>query len=163
MIDAFKALTVFVFSAVASFLSPLWGFIFGATAVFLLNFWFGYITDLKINKVNFSLKKAKECFVDARDFFVLISAVLFVGNCIKLPEESLTAISIMLYVLLYFYSVNILKNLKQLRPKSKWIAFLYWLVAFEFLKKVPFLESYFAQNPEADPRNTNAETTEKNG
>lgn len=32
-------------------------------------------------------------------------------------------------------------------PKSKWIAFIYWLIAFEFLKKVPSWKSSLNQTP----------------
>lgn len=160
MYETFKALLVVLFSAIASFLSPIWGFIYAALAVFLLNFIIGYVTDLRVNKANFDLKKAKECIADAAMFFVAIAAMLFVGNNIDNSSGALNAISTTMYVVLYFYSVNVFKNLKQLYPKSKWIAFIYWLIAFEFLKKVPFLEEFFKSNPEADPRNQN---TEKNG
>ncbi len=160
MYETIKALFVVLFSAIASFLSPIWGFIYAALAIFIINFVVGYITDLRANNANFSLEKAKECIGDAAMFFVAIAAMLFVGNNINNTSGALNAISTTMYVVLYFYSVNVFRNLKQLYPKSKWIAFIYWLLAFEFLKKVPFMEAFLNSNPDVDPRNSN---TEKNG
>lgn len=62
--------------------------------------------------------------------------------------EALVSISIVTHVVLYFYAVNVFKNLKRMFPGSQWIAFCYWLISFEFVKKVPFLESFLKQRKE---------------
>ena len=46
------------------------------------------------------------------------------------------------YALIYFYGVNILKNLNRIFPKNRYIDFLYYVLSFEMIKKIPYLENY---------------------
>ena len=37
---------------------------------------------------------------------------------------------------------NILKNLNRIFPKNRYIDFLYYVLSFEMIKKIPYLENY---------------------
>ena len=72
----------------------------------------------------------------------LIAFVLIIGDKIDNHEGAMSAISIIVYALIYFYGVNTLKNLTRIFPKSKLFDFLYYVLSFEVIKNLPYLENY---------------------
>lgn len=143
--DDLRTIIVVSLSSLMAYLSPVYGVLFAVTMAFILNFIAGYITGMRVNKEDFDFKKAFSCIKEAGVFFVIVAAVYTIGEHLNNPGEALISISIVTYVVLYFYAVNVFKNLKRLFPGSQWIAFCYWLISFEFVKKVPFLESFLNQ------------------
>lgn len=143
-----RTIIVVTLSSLMAYLSPINGVLFAVTLAFVLNFIFGYLTGMRVNNEHFDLKKAFSCVKEACVFFVVVAFVYTIGEHLNNSNEALISISIVTYVVLYFYAVNIFKNLKRLFPQSQWIAFCYWLISFEFVKKVPFLESFLNQRKE---------------
>ena len=145
-----KTIIIVSLSSLMAYLSPINGILFAVTFAFVLNFMVGYTTGMRVNKESFDLKKAFSCIKEACVFFVIVASVYTIGEHLNNSNEALTSISIVTYVVLYFYAVNVFKNLRRLFPRSQWIAFCYWLISFEFVKKVPFLESFLNQKKEAE-------------
>ena len=75
-------------------------------------------------------------------YFALISFIFFVGDKIHNRAGALQCISAITYALLYFYGVNIFKNLHSLLPANTLIAFLYYVVSFAFVDKIPYLKEF---------------------
>jgi multisubunit Na+/H+ antiporter MnhB subunit len=140
--EEFKTLIVVTLSALAAFLAPVSGVIYSVILVGMLNFAVGLYVALKVMREAFSFKKAWECIKEAAIFFVTIACALFVGQHINTPDGAIHAILTVTFALLYFYSVNIFKNLKRWNPESRWIAFVYFIISIEFVKKVPFMETF---------------------
>lgn len=145
-----KTIIVVSLSSLMAYLSPINGILFAVTFAFVLNFLIGYLTGMRVNKESFELKKAFSSIKEACVFFVVVASVYTIGEHLDNSNEALTSISIVTYVVLYFYSVNVFKNLRRMFPHVQWIAFCYWLISFEFMKKVPFLESFLNQRKEAE-------------
>jgi hypothetical protein len=66
-------------------------------------------------------------------------------------EESATtgalqAVSTITYALIYFYAVNIFKNLRQLFSGSKAITFIHYLISVEVLQKLPHLNRFLSKD-----------------
>lgn len=140
-----RTIIVVSLSSLMAYLSPINGILFAVTLAFVLNFIAGYLSGMLVNKEDFNFKKAFSCFSEACVFVVFVAAVFTIGEHMDNASEALVSISIVTHVVLYFYAVNVFKNLKRLFPNSQWIAFCYWLISFEFMKKVPFLESFLKQ------------------
>jgi multisubunit Na+/H+ antiporter MnhB subunit len=140
--EEFKTLIVVALSALAAFLAPISGVIYSVILIASLNFAVGLYVARKVMNEPFSFKKAWECIREAAIFFVIIACALFVGKNIDKPDGAINAILTVTIALLYFYSVNIFKNLKRWHPKSRWIAFVYLIISIEFVKDVPFMESF---------------------
>jgi hypothetical protein len=140
--EEFKTLIVVTLSALAAFLAPVIGIIYSVILVALLNFAVGLYVALKVMSEGFSFKKALECIKEVAVFFVIIACTLFVGNNIDQPDGAVNAILTVTFALLYFYSVNIFKNLKRWNRESRWIAFVYFIISIEFVKKIPFMETF---------------------
>lgn len=144
-----KTIVVVSLSSLMAYLSPINGILFAVTFAFVLNFFVGYLTGMRVSKESFDLKKAFSCVKEACVFFVIVASIYTIGEHLNNSNEAITSISIVTYVVLYFYAVNVFKNFRRLFPATQWIAFCAWLISFEFMKKVPFLESFLNQRKEA--------------
>jgi len=132
--------------SVAAYLSPIQGEIKSLLLLFLLNFFFGYLAGMLAKKEKFSFKKAFACIKEATIFFLLVCALYYIGDHKGNSAGALQCISFITYAIVYFYSLNILKNCKEiLHDESaayKVVAFLYYLISVEFIKHIPFLSMY---------------------
>lgn len=113
MIDNIRHLLVGITIAVWAFLKPIEGDLLSLIIVFFLNFFFGYLSGLIANREDFELKKALRCIAEATIFFVLCCAIYTIGNLKHQPEGALQCVSFVTYVVLWFYTLNILKTSKR--------------------------------------------------
>ena len=94
------------------------------------------------------LKKALRCIAEATIFFVLCCAIYTIGNLKHQPEGALQCVSFVTYVVLWFYTLNILKNLKKMfkRDTTPWliVSFLYYILRFKFIERIPGLTEYLS-------------------
>lgn len=144
--EYFKNLVVGLVTGIVAYLNPISGEIQSLIGVFVLNFVFGLLTALLINHEDFSFRKAWKCVVEATIFFLLICCIYFIGEKKGNPEGALQCVSFVTYTVLYFYGVNILRNIRNLLPVGsngyKVFSFLYDVVSVEFVKKIPYLAAY---------------------
>ena len=50
----------------------------------------------------------------------------------------------------YFYAVNILRNTHRLFPKTRWVKFLYYVLSFEIIAKIPALKGFQEHKDEVE-------------
>jgi hypothetical protein len=118
MIENIRSLCVGIAIAVIAFLKPIEGELTSLMIVFFLNFFFGYLSGMIANHEDFSIKKALRCGAEATVFFILCCAIYTVGQMKHQYEGALQCVSFVTYVVLYFYALNILKNLKKKLRKN---------------------------------------------
>lgn len=75
-----KNLFVGLVTGIAAYLNPISGDIKSLIALFAVNFTFGLLAGLLISNETFNFKKAFRCILEAMAFFVLISAIYFIGE-----------------------------------------------------------------------------------
>lgn len=147
MADRIKDIIVGVVLAILAYLKPIEGELSSLMIVFVLNFVFGYLSGMIAKGENFELKKAVVCIGHATVFFVLCAAIYVIGRLKGQMEGSVQCVSFISYLVLWFYGCNILKNLKLIFKKGTppWyvVSFLYYLMRFKFIEKIPYLTAYF--------------------
>ena len=148
IMDYFKNLLIGLITGIAAYLNPISGEIKSLIAVFALNFICGLLTALLINHESFSFKKAWRCIVEATIFFALVSCIYFIGEHKGNPEGALQCVSFITYSVFYFYGVNTLRNLNILFPESKVIRFLFYVLSFEVVKKIPYMQQFINKEKE---------------
>lgn len=143
-----KTLFVSVTTCVAAFLHPISGDVYSLFIIFVLNFVFGLANGLIVHDEKFKFKKAFRCVCEAAVFFVLVAAIFAIGWLKGNETGSLQCVSFVVYSVLYFYSVNILGNLKELFPEGSVahsvVSWLYYFVSAEFVKAIPHLYEYLS-------------------
>ena len=75
-------------------------------------------------------------------FYLLVGSVYFIGNKFHNKEMALQCISAIVAIVTYFYSLNILTNIKSLFPNNRAISFIHYIVSFEIVKKIPYFKEF---------------------
>jgi len=146
MIEQVKNVLIAILTAVLAYLKPIEGELWSLFLIFFLNFIFGYLSGMIANGEEFNFKKAFRCICEATVFFVLCTAIYAVGRLKGEYEGALQCVSFITYTIIYFYATNVLKNLKscfrELTPPWYVVAFLYYVLRFKFIERIPFLSEY---------------------
>ena len=149
--ESFRTLLIGTVTGIAAYLNPVSGDMYSMLAVFAVNFMAGLLTDLLANGGSFSFRKAWRCVGEATVFFVLVCAIYFIGERHGDAQAALQCVSFVTYSVFYFYTVNVLRNLKTLLPEAsvgyRVTAWLHWAVSAEFVKRIPGLQEYLGINP----------------
>ena len=88
------------------------------------------------------MKKFFRCIVETLVFYVIVLSIYVIGEKMGNPDGAIQCISGVVYAIIYFYTVNILRNAHKLLPRSKGIKFMYYVLSFEVMKKIPYLQQY---------------------
>ena len=144
--DKIKDIIVIVTSTLFGFYSPISDFIVAILILMAVNFVSGLLED-ELNGTGWKRKKAFKAFTE---LFVLTGIGAFIytmGHFMHAESQSVTCVSAVCYAAVYFYTRNIIFNWLKITPKDttlhKFFLFLYWLVGFYFLERVPWLKAYF--------------------
>lgn len=153
MINTIKTFIVTLVMAVVAYLKPIEGEELTLFLIFLVNFIAGYLSGMLANHESFNIKKALRCLGEATMFFTLCAAIFFIGDHKHNMAGALQCISFITYTVLYFYLLNVLRNIKlMLKPDTEAynvVAFLYYILSIEFIKKIPYLENFIKINSKA--------------
>lgn len=151
-----KGFIVGVISSIASYFLPIGQFVIVIIAAFILNFFTGLVCGYLVSQESFNFKKAKWALIEMAIYLVIVASGFFIGEKMKDTEAFLKGIYGVTYAFIYFYTVNILKNLKQLLPRSQSIRFLYFILSIEFIKKIPFMTDFLKyESKKADGQTNN--------
>ena len=142
MFDTIKNLFITVTSVLIGYFAPLKDIVFVIFFVFLLNCLFGLVAGIGVQGERFSLKKFFRCVLETMVFYTIVLSIYLVGEKMGNPSGAVQCISGVVYAIIYFYFVNILRNSHKLLPKSKGIKFLFYVLSFEVIKKIPYLKQY---------------------
>ena len=142
MFDTIKNLLITITSVLIGYFAPLKDIVFVIFFVFLLNCIFGLIAGVGVQGERFSLKKFFRCILETLVFYVIVLSIYLVGEKMGNSEGAVQCISGVVYAIIYFYAVNILRNAHKLLPKSKGLKFLYYVLSFEIIKKIPYLQQF---------------------
>ena len=150
MIEQFKNVVVGIVMAVLAYLKPIEGELWSLFLIFFLNFLFGYLSGMIAGGEDFDIKKAFRWIGEATVFFILCTAIYAIGRFKGQQAGALQCVSFITYTIIYFYSTNVLKNLKKIFKEgtTPWnvVAFLYYVLRFKFIERIPFLSDYLNRN-----------------
>lgn len=142
MIDTIKNLLVTVSSVLIGYFAPLKQIAFVICFIFFLNCLFGLVAGIGVEGEKFSLKKWFRCLLETMVFYVIVLSIYLVGEKMGNPSGAIQCISGVTYAIIYFYTVNILRNAHKILPTSNVIKFLFYVMSFEVIKKIPHLQQY---------------------
>lgn len=153
MLEHIKNIIVAVVLSLLSYLRPIEGELWSLFLIFFVNFLFGYLSGMIASGEEWDNRKALRCVGEATVFFVLCTAIYAIGRLKGRMDGAVQCVSFVTYVVMYFYGVNVLRNCKKIfREKTApWhvVSALYYVLRFEFIKKIPFLTDYLNLSGEA--------------
>lgn len=131
-----------LFAVIISYITPIYDYVIIIAYIFLINFVIGLIEDIVIKDKRFNCKKFYFCLLEMLVFYMLVGSVYFVGSKFHRQELSLQCVSAIAAIVTYFYSLNIFKNLKSLFPNNRPISFIFYIISFEIVKKIPYFKNF---------------------
>jgi len=141
-----KTAVVAFISSVFAYLAPVHEMILCIIIAFAGNFICGFFAGLIAQNESFNFKKAKVAIFEAVVYVVLIAGFFTIAEKMDDKEYVLKGLSIITWAWIYFYSVNIAKNLTRLFPHSSGFSFLYYALSMEFIKRFPVLKDFINKN-----------------
>ncbi len=143
--DSLKFVFASLLANAAGLLFPIRNDIFGLILLFSLNFIVGLFADLS-NHRDWSFRKAFRFFRDAAVYFVMVASIYVLAHLKGEEQAAVHCVSFMIYVAVYFYGTNILRNARMLTQEHstlfKVLDFLYYVLSFKVIEKYPFLKNY---------------------
>lgn len=140
--DDIRILFIGMFSAICSFFAPITDYVFALTIVFLFDFLSGLISSILVNNEKFKFSKFRRCLIDIMVYFIIITSIYAVGEFAHKPDGAIQCASAVMFVIIYYYAVNIFRNLTLLIPNNQPINFIYYVLSLEILSKYPILKRF---------------------
>ena len=78
-------------------------------------------------------------------FYVIVLCVFVIGEKMGNKTGAMQCITGIVYAIVYFYSVNTLRNVRKLFPESKTLNFLYYVLSLEAIKRIPYLRQFLQE------------------
>ena len=150
MFDTVKNLIITIVSVLIGYFAPLKDIVFVIFFIFLLNCIFGLMAGVGVEGERFNLKKFFRCIMETLIFYIIVLSIFVIGEKMGNLPGALQCISGVVYAIIYFYAVNILRNTHKLLPKSRVIKFLFFVLSFEVIKKIPYLQQYQEKKEEIE-------------
>ena len=148
-ISEIKYVLCTLISGVMAFLMPIRDFMNAMVILFTLNYVFGVTADF-VNGHHWSFRKSMVFFYHCLTFFGLAVFVFIIGRFMHNEDGALQTVSLLCYTALWFYSVNILRNLREVLIEGttmyRVVSFIYWVVSLKMVEKIPFLSEYIRKN-----------------
>lgn len=130
----------------AGLLFPIRNDIYGLVLLFTVNFVVGMLADV-CNHREWSFRKAFLFFRDAAIYFVMVASIYLLGYFKGEEEVAVHCVSFMIYVAIYFYGTNILRNARMVTSERSTLFvvldFLYYLLSLRVLERNDSLKMYF--------------------
>lgn len=144
--DTLKLVAASLFANIAGLLFPIRNDMFGLVLLFTVNFIIGVLADVG-NHREWSFRKAFRFFRDAAVYFVMITSIYLLGHFKGEEEAAVHCVSFMIYVAIYFYGTNILRNARMITGERstlfRVLNFLYYIFSLRVLERSNWLKDYF--------------------
>ena len=144
--DGLKLFVATLLANMAGLLFPIRNDIYGLVLLFTVNFVVGMLADV-CNHREWSFRKAFLFFRDAAIYFVMVASIYLLGYFKGEEEVAVHCVSFMIYVAIYFYGTNILRNARMVTSERSTLFvvldFLYYLLSLRVLERDESLKMYF--------------------
>lgn len=143
--DSFKLMVASLFANIAGLLFPIKNDIFGLVLLFCVNFVVGLLADIA-NHREWSFTKAFCFFRDAAIYFVMVASIYLLGHLKGEEIAAVHCVSFMIYVAIYFYGTNILRNARMITNEGstlfRILEFLYYVMSLRILERYGYIKDY---------------------
>ena len=143
--DGIKLIITSLLANIAGLLFPIKNDIFGLVLLFSVNFLVGLLADVS-NRKDWSFRKAFCFFRDATIYFVMVASIYVLGRLKGEDVAAVHCVSFMIYVAIYFYGTNILRNARVITNEKSTLYsvlnFFYYIFSLKMLERSGYLKDY---------------------
>lgn len=135
-------------------LSPIRDFMLAMLILFVVNFFFGLLADIKCG-ADWSWRKAGMCLVYCFIFFATAASMFIIGHFMHSEEQALACVKYVCFIAIGVFGTNILRNARSLcTPGSSWhklVSVLYYILTIKFVENFKFFKN---SEPELEKEET---------
>lgn len=142
VITSIKSVAVVAISSLLAFIAPIQMDLLVVIVMCLGNFIIGLFESYIVKNEAFSMKKFRAAMVELLVYVGITIFIYFVFSLKGIIDSAIYCSNTISYSVIYFLGINMLRNMRSMMPKSKVIKFLYYVGAFEFAKKLPFISEF---------------------
>lgn len=142
MWDIIKISIVALLGSIYSYFEPVHNPMKVLALVFVGDILAGILVDIIINDDRIQIKKFLIAVAFLALYSVIIASVFVIGKLMGDMTEALIIVKSLTYVFASFYISNFFRNLKQLAPNNKPIAFLDYIFGLHIVRKMPELARF---------------------
>lgn len=148
MTDYLKEIGLIILTFIISVITPIQHILLLLLFASTVNIIFGIRADKVVKNRAFSMKKAMQSFEQLILYFLIV--IMVFATFKYLGDESIGQLAMkwLTYILIYFYSINILRNAEILYPKNKAIPFLKSVLTTEIFDRINNLIGIFKKDKE---------------
>lgn len=157
--DGIKLIITTALSALLAYLEPIYPPVIVLALVFAGDMMAGIAVDLLINRDRIRIKKIIFALLFVALYASIIANTFIIGDHMGDVSEALLLVKTLTYVFAYFYVSNTLRNFCLLFPNNKPLAFLYYWLGLQVVKRLPDLARYLNLGTKKNKDNE-TETTE---
>lgn len=150
VITSLKNLLVTLSSVTLAYFAPVTDMVFVIFFIFMVNCIAGMVAGMVAKHERFSNKKFFHCLLETFVFYVVVLSVFIIGERMHNLSGAMQCITGIVYAICYFYGVNTLRNLRKLFPQSRPLNFIYYVLSFEVVRKIPYLQQFIDKEKEKE-------------
>lgn len=143
--DGLRIMAASLVANVVGLMFPIRNDIFGLVLLFTANFVVGLLADV-CNHREWSFRKAFCFFRDAGIYFAMVACIYLLGYFKGEERTAVHCVSFMIYVAIYFYGTNILRNARLITNERSTLYsvlnFLYYIFSLKVLERSGYLKDY---------------------
>lgn len=143
--DGLRIVAASLVANVVGLMFPIRNDIFGLVLLFTANFVVGLLADV-CNHREWSFRKAFCFFRDAGIYFAMVACIYLLGYFKGEERAAVHCVSFMIYVAIYFYGTNILRNARLITNERSTLFnvlnFLYYIFSLKVLERSGYLKDY---------------------
>lgn len=148
IITNLKNLLATLLSVTFAYFAPIQEIVFVIFFIFAINCLAGMIAGMVAKHERFSNRKFFHCLLETFMFYAIVLSIFVIGEKMNNMNGAMQCITGIVYAIIYFYGVNILRNLRKLFPRSKPLNFIYYVLSFEVVRKIPYLQQFIDSEKE---------------
>lgn len=142
IVTSIKNLLVTLFSVTFAYFAPVRDMVFVIFFIFVINCVAGMVAGIVAKHERFSNRKFFHCLLETFVFYIIVLSIYVIGEKMKNMEGAMQCITGIVYAIIYFYGVNTLRNMRKLFPHSRPLNFIYFVLSFEIVRKIPYLQQF---------------------
>lgn len=143
--EQIKQLLIFLGAFIMGIITPIKHILLLLLFASTINIIFGIRADKECYQKPFSMKKAMQAFEQLILYCLIIILVFVTSKYLGDDAIGQLAMKWLTYILIYFYSINILRNAEFLYPKNKAIPFLKTILTTEIFNRINGLIGVFKE------------------
>lgn len=142
IVTSIKNLLVTLFSVTFAYFAPVRDMVFVIFFIFVINCVAGMVAGIVAKHERFNNRKFFHCLLETLVFYIIVLSIYVIGEKMKNMEGAMQCITGIVYAIIYFYGVNTLRNARKLFPNSRPLNFIYYVLSFEIVRKIPYLQQF---------------------